>query len=121
MPGKDIPGQGDVHHIPNWPATHTLDQLKAMVVEKRWSGVTLGKPGQGGAGGGAWFKKVGHILTNENTRNSAIDCIWVYAPAVNESQWTKIPDKDIAGQGDVHHIPNGQGTHTLDQLKELVI
>ena len=59
----DIAGQGDVHHIPNWPATHTLEQLKELIISKQWSGVALGKPGVGGAGGGAWFKKVGHVLT----------------------------------------------------------
>ena len=53
--GKDVAGQGDVYHIPNWPAKHTLDQLKQMVINKGWSGVTLGKPGVGGPGGGAWL------------------------------------------------------------------
>ena len=32
---------------------------------------------------------------------------------INEAQWTRIPDKDIAGQGDVHHIPNWPATHSL--------
>ena len=45
VPGYDICGEGDVHSIPNWPAQHSLDDLKKMVIERGWSAFVLGKPG----------------------------------------------------------------------------
>ena len=49
-----------------------------MVIEKKWSGVTIGKPGTNAAGG-AWFKSVNWVLTPEKTKvNPMVDCIWIY-------------------------------------------
>ena len=44
VPGYDIAGEGDVHHIGGWNAKYSISDLKKMVIEKGWSGVTLSKP-----------------------------------------------------------------------------
>lgn len=50
-----------------------------MVIAKGWSGVTLGKPGTGGAGGGAWFKSITQPLTKEQMKaNGVVVAIWAY-------------------------------------------
>ena len=56
--GLDIAGRGDVGHTPDWPSKTDLESMKRHVEAKNWHGVTLGKEGVGGPGGGAWFKKL---------------------------------------------------------------
>ena len=81
VPGKDIAGEGDVHKIDNWAPSHTLDDLKKMVITKGWSGVTLGKAGTW-AKNTAFFKHVKYELTEEKTRDNAdlVDGIWICKP-----------------------------------------
>ena len=51
-----------------------------MVIEKGWSGVTLGKAG-GPQRNRAFFKHVNYELTEEKTRgNGVVECIWIYNP-----------------------------------------
>ena len=38
VPGKSIYEGGVVHEIDNWAPSHTLDDLKKMVIMKGWSG-----------------------------------------------------------------------------------
>ena len=72
----------------------------------------MGKPGVGGPGGGAWFKKFNHQLTAAECKpNGYITCIWIYKddarfkaaqiPDQAGPNWTRIADMDIAGEGDV--------------------
>ena len=78
VPGYDIAGQGDVHHIGQWSKKHSMDDLKNMVITKGWSGVTLGKAGTGAADN-AWFKKVDWELTPDKTKlNPLVEAIWIY-------------------------------------------
>ena len=76
----DIPSEGDVRHIANWPTTHKFADLQKMVVDNGWSGVSLGKDGTAAARG-AWFKSVAYPLKPGLTRpNGYIDSIWIYNP-----------------------------------------
>ena len=53
--------------------------------------------------------------------------IWIYTPAPahelaqTDGDWTRIPQYDIAGEGDVGTIVNWSINNTLDQLKAKVI
>ena len=50
--------------IRNWMVTESIEDLKAIVIENGWSGVTLSKDGH------AYFKHVAYKLTKEKTRQS---------------------------------------------------
>ena len=99
--GRDIDGEGDVKQIKNWAHSHSLADLKAMVVEKGWSGVTLGNDGT------AYFKDVSYRLTKEKTRDSPhVSCIHIYddneePEKLDGGKWHFVKGMDIAGQGDV--------------------
>ena len=75
--GKDLPGEGDVHSIANWPSKHTFDEILQMVKDKTWSGVTFGKEGTT-AQNRCYFKKVSYGLTPTMTQpNPLADSIWI--------------------------------------------
>ena len=92
-----------------------------MVVDNGWSGVTLG--GSGWAVNNAFFKKVNYQLTEAHCKpNPLVDCIWIYTkpgqegrtiPASAGANWTKVPNMDIGGEGDVFHIANWPAKHTF--------
>lgn len=126
--GKDIPGQGDVHQIPEWRSKASLEDLKLYCAARGWSGFCLGKDGTGAAKR-CYFKKVNYALAPEHPKPSVhVDGIWILsAPGPTDvaqpdgPNWTKVPGYDIAGEGDVKLIKNWPATHTLDQLKQIVI
>ena len=98
--GMDIDGEGDVHQIEKWADKHTLAELKAMVVEKGWCGVTIANNGT------AYFKDVSYRLTKDKTRPSKhVVAIHIYDDnsepnKLDGGKWTFVKGMDIAGQGD---------------------
>ena len=43
--GRDLEGEADVRQIKNWPANHSIDDLKKICKDSGYSGFTLGKDG----------------------------------------------------------------------------
>jgi hypothetical protein len=78
--GKDLAGRGDVESVINWESTfNDPDGLKAYAVEKGYSGVAL-------RWGNAFFKKVDHVIREEEL-NDCADCdIWVYDPSRDDEE-----------------------------------
>ena len=71
--GRDVDCEGDVFKIKNWVVSESLEDMKAMVIEKGWSGVTLNKDGH------AYFKHVPYLLTKEKTKESkSVTAIHIY-------------------------------------------
>ena len=102
-----------------------------MVEQNQWSGFACGKPGVGGPAGGIWFKKVNYSLGFANTRpNQHVEHFWAIHKASDQSPiptastqsgWVRVIGKDIAGEGDVRHIPNWPASQTFEQLQQIVI
>ena len=114
--GRDIDGEGDVKQIKNWANHHSLADLKAMVVEKGWSGVTLGNDGT------AYFKDVLYKLTKDKTRASKhVKAIYIHddntePEALDGGKWTFVKGMDIAGQGDVEQFPAWKAKCSVEDL-----
>ena len=104
--GKDF-GGNDVESIANWEQTlKDVKGLKAYIKKKGYSGVST-------RWGHAFFKQVGHVIT-ERELNDVDDVItWVFDPSkkdverpLPESGWSFHKGKDLGGVGDVESIAN---------------
>ena len=69
--GFDLGGKGDVQQISDWQSRHTLDSLKALIIEKGWSCVAL-------RWGTAFCKKLDYQVEARHL-NPVSDCdTWIY-------------------------------------------
>jgi hypothetical protein len=77
-PKLDLYGRGDVKSIGAWKDKHSLEDIKKMVVDNKWTGFAL-------AGGAVYFKKVDNIPKKEDLDKVSHECeLWVYDPAEAE-------------------------------------
>ena len=121
-PDCDTPERGDCDQVENWEEETNLDDLKASVVEKKYSAFALNKNGN------CYFKRFPKQLTRDDMEESEhSDGMWVYTPdppheiAVTEDDWTTVPQYDLEGEGDVHNIQGWEEEHSLDDLKAMVV
>ena len=117
----DLPDQGDVMHIKNWEKSNTIQELKATVESKGWTGFVLAKDGT------CWFKNVPFKVTKEhcNQRKAVVVALHVLSrdrPTVQKVDyvWEFVQGNDLNEKGDVVHIPKWEQKSNLEELKRFV-
>ena len=74
--GFDIAGEGDVKFLGGYEKTHSIDELKGIVIENGWSGFTL-------ANGNCYFKKTVYHLKAKFLRRSTPNHVIYISPYHN--------------------------------------